>query len=79
MLSRIDQRNDGNLLSQDQVIPQGTLLGLVNADHWAVMSNLQASPLAGVRWLADRNDFPRTALLEAALRYVEEQLAAEAR
>jgi hypothetical protein len=79
MLSRIDQRNDGNLLSQDQLIPQGTLLGLVNADHWAVMSNLRASPLAGVRWLADRNDFPRAALMEAVLRYVDEQLGADGR
>lgn len=72
LLDDIDPRNDGNLLAQDQVIPQGTLLGLVNADHWALMTNMQASPKATVRRLADRNDFPRPALVEAALRYVEE-------
>jgi hypothetical protein len=72
VLNGIDPRNDGNLLAQDQVIPQGTLLGLVNADHWAVMTNMRASPKATVRSLADRNDFPRPALVEAALRYVEE-------
>ena len=76
VLSRIDGRNDGNVLSQDQLIPQGTLLGLVNADHWAVMSPLQQSPLAAVRALADRNDFPRAALVEAALRFIEERQAA---
>ena len=73
LLDRIDLRNDGNLLAQDQVIPQGTLLALVNADHWAVMTRMQASPKAAVRALADRNDFPRPALVEAALRYVEER------
>lgn len=72
VLDDIDPRNDGNLLAQDQVIPQGTLLGLVNADHWAVMTRMQASPKAAVRRLADRNEFPRPALVEAALRYVEE-------
>jgi hypothetical protein len=72
LLDDIDPRNDGNLLAQDQVIPQGTLLGLVNADHWALMTNMRASPKAAVRRLADRNDFPRPALVEAALRYVEE-------
>jgi len=55
------------------VIPQGTLLALVNADHWAVMTDMQSSPKAAVRALADRNDFPRPALVEAALRYVEER------
>lgn len=73
LLDQIDPRNDGNLLAQDQVIPQGTLLALVNADHWAVMTDMQASPKSAVRTLADRNDFPRPALVEAALRYVEEQ------
>jgi len=72
LLDDIDPRHDGNLLAQDQVIPQGTLLGLVNADHWALMTNMRASPKATVRRLADRNDFPRPALVEAALRYVEE-------
>jgi hypothetical protein len=72
VLDGIDPRNDGNLLAQDQIIPQGTLLGMANADHWAVMTNMQASPKATVRTLADRNDFPRPALVEAALRYVEE-------
>jgi hypothetical protein len=48
LLDRIHQRNDGNLLA------------MVDADHWAVMSNLRDSPIA---------------LVEAALRQLEEQLA----
>lgn len=74
LLSDIDPRNDGNLLFYDQVIPASTLLGYANADHWAIATDLTQSPAALVRSVADRNAFPRAALLEAALRYVEEDL-----
>lgn len=67
-------RNDGNLLVGDQVIPGSTLLAYVNADHWAVGIDLGASPYQAVRAAADRNDFPRAQMLEAALRFVEEDL-----
>lgn len=67
-------RNDGNLLVRDQIIPGSTLLGYVNADHWAVGVDLGASPHEAVRAAADRNDFPRAQMLEAALRFVEEDL-----
>jgi hypothetical protein len=71
LLSEIDPRNDGNLIFYDQVIPGSTLLGYVNADHWAISTDLGASPYALVRVLADKSDFPRAVLLEAALRFVE--------
>jgi hypothetical protein len=67
-------RNDGNLLVPDQIIPGSTLLGYMNADHWAVGIDLGASPYEAVRAAADRNDFPRAQMLEAALRFVEEDL-----
>jgi hypothetical protein len=47
------------------------LLGYVNADHWAIATDLGSSPSAVVRSLADRNDFPREVLLEAVLRFFE--------
>lgn len=71
LLSDIDPRNDGNLIFYDQVIPGGTLLGYVNADHWAISTDLGASPYALVRRLADKSDFPRAELMEAVLRFVE--------
>jgi hypothetical protein len=67
-------RNDGNLLVPDQIVPGSTLLAYVNADHWAVGVDLGASPYEAVRAAADRNDFPRAQVLEAALRFVEEDL-----
>jgi len=77
LLSEIDPRNDGLLLFFDQVIPGSTLLGYVNADHWAIARNFDSSQFALVRTLGDKTDFPRQALLEAALRFVEQDLAGQ--
>jgi len=74
LLSDIDPRNDGILLFYDQIIPGSTLLGYVNADHWAVATNFGSSSYALVRAVADKTDFPRQALIEAALRFVEQDL-----
>jgi hypothetical protein len=75
LLSDIDPRNDGILLFYDQIIPGSTLLGYVNADHWAVATNFDSSQFALIRSLGDKTDFPRQVLLEAALRFVELNLA----
>jgi pimeloyl-ACP methyl ester carboxylesterase len=74
ILSKFDPRNDGNLLFYDQVVPGSSLLAYANADHWAIATDLGASPYALVRSLADRNDFPREQLIEAILRFVETDL-----
>jgi hypothetical protein len=76
ILSKFDARNDGNLLFYDQIVPGSTLLGYANADHWAIATDLGASPFALVRSLADKSDFPREELIEAALRFVEADLLA---
>ncbi len=73
-LSMLDGRNDSQMIFYDQVIPGSALLGYLNADHWAV-----AVPIARTRTTVSsifvtRNDYPREALLEAVLRFVEEDL-----
>ncbi len=75
LLGRIDPRNDGNVLTHDQVIPGSTLLGYVDADHWSIGANLQASPSAIVRAAAGSEPFPRRALIEAVLRTIVEDTA----
>lgn len=75
MLERIDPRNDGNVLTQDQLIPGSTLLGYLDADHWAIGSDLQASPNPLVRAAAGSEAFPRRALIEAILRTIAADLA----
>ena len=68
-----DRRNDGQLVPQDTLIPGSTLLGYVNADHWAVALDLESE----LEFIAHRHNtaaFPRTALIEAILDYVSADL-----
>jgi hypothetical protein len=73
-LARIEPRNDGQLIWYDQIVPGGSLLGYVNADHWAVaMSMSRALPTLAFLF---RDDVPRTALVEAAIESVDGALGA---
>ncbi len=74
-LSQIDARNDGQILFYDQVIPGSTLLGYVNADHWALGVPIARSHSMLGSTIVDENDYPREVLVEALLRFVEEELA----
>ena len=78
-IARTDPLNDSQMIAQDALIPASTLLAVANADHWAMAMPITASanPVGGVlgRTLVDQNAYPRAALLEAALRYVDETLA----
>ncbi len=74
-LSRVDARNDSQMLFYDQVIPGSSLLGYVNADHWALAVPIARSHSTLGSTFVDKNDYPREALVEAMLRFVEEDLA----
>ena len=68
-----DRRNDGQLLPQDTLIPGSTLLGYVNADHWAVALDLESEH----QFIAHRRNpaaFPRTVLIDAIIDYVSADL-----
>ena len=71
-LAAFDPRNDGILLSADQIIPGATLLGYANADHWSVLLPLEDSRISDTVQMPKR--FPREILLEAVLVYVAEFL-----
>lgn len=74
-LSRIDPRNDSQVIFYDQLIPGSRLLGYLNADHWAIAVPIaQAHPFIG-RYFVDHNDFPREAFAEALMRFIEEDLS----
>jgi hypothetical protein len=73
-LARVDPRNDGQLIAWDQVVPGSTLVGFLNADHWAIAIPVAEShPLLG-RTFVNHNDYPWRAVLESVLRFVEEDL-----
>jgi hypothetical protein len=73
-LSRIDYRNDGQLLVQDQLIPGSKLLGYANADHWSVALQMEDRfPYLAHRSVG-KHPFPQRALLESILSFVEHDL-----
>ena len=73
-LSSVDARNDSQLVFYDQVIPGSTLVGYVNADHLAVAMPVARTHSTLGATLLNHNDYPREALAEAILRFVEEDL-----
>jgi hypothetical protein len=72
-LSLVEPRNDGQLLSYDQVVPGSTLLGHLNGDHWAIAIPIARDAVVA-ELLIDHNAFPREILLEAILKQIEEDL-----
>ena len=73
-LSQVDSRNDSQVIFYDQVIPGSVVLGYLNADHWAIAVPFNRShPFISSKFI-DKNAFPREVLLEAIVRYVEEDL-----
>ena len=73
-LSGVDPRNDTQVLVYDQLIPASTLVGFVNADHWAIAVPVDRKhPFIGST-LVNHNAYPREAMLEALMRYLEEDL-----
>jgi len=73
-LAEVDARNDGQLIFYDQLIPNATLLALVNADHWAMSVPVARQLSINRMTFANKNEYPREALLEAIVRYIEEDL-----
>lgn len=74
-LSRVDARNDSQVIFYDQVIPGSALIGYINADHWALAVPVARSHETIGSMFVDQNNYPREALLEAVLRFVEEELS----
>jgi hypothetical protein len=71
-LSRVDARNDSQVIFYDQVVPGSTLLGYVNADHWALAVPIARTHSVIGSLFVTQNAYPREALMEATLRFVEE-------
>jgi hypothetical protein len=70
LLSRIDERNDGQVLMEDAVIPGSTVLGVFRADHWSIALPFEDSDAWQVKPLSVNNAFPRGVLIRAVLDFV---------
>jgi len=73
-IGQSDPRNDGQVIYSDQFVPGSQLLAFLNADHWAVALPIDRSHPLVAATVVNRNAYPREALLEALLRFVEEDL-----
>jgi hypothetical protein len=73
-LGKIDGRNDSQLVFYNQLIPKSTLVAYVNADHWAIAVPIARTHSFTASVFTTKNQYPREALVEAILRYVEEDL-----
>jgi hypothetical protein len=73
-LAQVDPRNDSQMIYYDQLIPGSTVLAYLNADHWAIGVPIARSHPAIAAVFVDKNAFPREIMLEALLRYIEEDL-----
>jgi hypothetical protein len=67
-LYSIDQ--DSQMVAEEAIIPGATFLGAARGDHWALALPFSEHPNPDIRKKVDKNPFPRTALLEAIVRYV---------
>lgn len=77
-LASVDARNDSQLMFYDQVVPGSTLMGYLNGDHLAVVMPVARTHPTVARTLLTQNAYPREALAEAILRFVEEDLGTTA-
>ena len=73
-MANVDARNDSHVIYDDHKIPNTTLAGFINSDHWAV-----AVPVAREHGFlgstfVDKNAYPREALFESLLRFIAEDI-----
>ncbi|MBL8528815.1 MAG: hypothetical protein JNL68_14095 [Burkholderiales bacterium] len=75
-LSFVDARNDSQAIFYDQVVAGSTLVAYLNADHWAVAVPIARTHTTIAALFVTQNAYPREALAEAIMRFVEEDLDA---
>jgi hypothetical protein len=74
LVSAYDSLQDGQLTKLDATLPGSVYLGTALADHFAVALPLANTEDATIRSMVDKNRYPRTALLEAIVRFVAQDL-----
>ena len=65
---------DGQLLREDAIYPDAKYLGAALADHFAIALPFNKSKDGAIKAGMDKNNYPRSALLEAIVRFVVQDL-----
>jgi hypothetical protein len=76
LMSAYDSLQDGQITKLDATLPGAVFLGSARADHFAVALPLANTDDATIKAMVDHNRYPRTALLEAIVRFVAQDLDA---
>jgi hypothetical protein len=74
LLAAFAEKQDSQLTRQDAIVPGSNYLGDALGDHFAAALPFETSE-ESIRTFADKNHYPRTALLEAMLRLVIQDLS----
>lgn len=74
LMSAYDNYQDGQLVKLDTIVPNSIVMGVAKSDHFALALPLANTDDASIRSMVDKNRYPRTALLEAILRFVIQDL-----
>lgn len=74
LLQSFGTAEDGQLLKQDAILPDAKYLGTALADHFAIALPFESSGAKYIQAGMDKNHYPRAALLEALIRFVESDL-----
>ena len=59
------------MVAEEAIIPGARFLGVARGDHWALALPFSEHPNPDVVKRVDKNRFPRAALLEAIVRFVD--------
>lgn len=73
ILNSVSPKNDSQLTEEDQIIPESKYLGTALADHFAVALPFETSN-ESIKSQTDKNHYPRSALLEAIVRFITKDL-----
>lgn len=74
ILSTMGSAEDGQLLKPDAIVPDSKFLGGAIADHFAIALPFEDSTDSAIKKGMNKNHFPRAALLESLIRFVESDL-----
>ena len=76
LLQSYGSAEDGQLLKPDAIVPGSKFLGAALADHFAVALPFESSNQKYLNAGMDKNHYPRAALLESIVRFVQADLRA---
>ncbi len=77
LLQSYGAAEDGQLVRQDAIVPDSKFLGAALADHFAIALPFERSSQQYLQSGMDKNHYPRAALLEAIVRFVQADLTAQ--